>query len=251
LAAIWIVLPLLPVLYIKPLDAFDYAHARYLYLSCIGFSLIVATALRKIPSPERTIGGLPIRQFAVALILVLSLAAANVVQQVYWASNLLLFSRGVTIAPHNPTGLVNLGLEFGKRGDYAKSLELAQRALQTNPAHPQAIFSVGYTYLLLGRNAEAAQLIEKSLRLRFLDADPDQWAYLGMAALRIGDLGKAEWAVRTAIQRKPDVARYHHALGLILSQENRNEEAAAEFRETLKYDPSNADAKQRLETSNK
>ena len=54
-------------------------------------------------------------------------------------------------------------------------------------------------------------------------------------------------AVRNAIQRKPDVARYHHALALILEQQNRRSEAAAEFRETLKYDPANADARTRLD----
>jgi Flp pilus assembly protein TadD len=245
-AAVWMFLLLVPVLYIKPLDPFDFAHVRYLYLPCIGFALLVATAIRTIPADGWTIAGLPTRQFGAALIIVLALGAANLVQQVHWASNLLLFTRGVDIAPHNPTGLTNLGIEFGKREQYPKAIALMQRALHENPLDWHANFSLGYTYLILGRTSEAESLIEKAVRSHPADADPDQWAYLGMAALRLGDLTKAEWAVRNAVQRKPEVARYHHALALILEQEKRTAEAAAEFRETLNYDPGNADARSRL-----
>ena len=245
-ASVWLFLTLAPVMYIKPLDAFDFAHARYLYLPCIGFALLVATALRGIPADNRLIAGMPTRQFGAALVLIIALAAANLVQQVHWASDLLLFTRGVTIAPNNPIALSNLGIQFGKRKRYAEALALIGRARQENPRDWHANFSLGYTYLEMGRPADAEPLIEKAMQSRGDEADPDQWAYLGIAALRIGNLSKAEWAVRTAIRRKPDVARYHHALGLILEQENRPSEAAAEFRETLKYDPSNADAQSRL-----
>jgi Flp pilus assembly protein TadD len=245
-AAVWMFLPLLPVLYIKPLDPFDFAHARYLYLPCAGFAILVVTAIRTIPADDRRIAGLPTRQFGAALIVVIALAAANLVQQVYWASNIVLFTRGVMVAPRNTTGLTNLGIEFGKRQQYPKAIELLQRALRENPVDWHANFSLGYTYFVMGRTAEAEPLIEKAVRLHPDDADPDQWAYLGMTAMRLGDLTKAEWAVRGALKRRPDVPRYHHALALILEQQNRNSEAAQEFRETLKYDPSNADARSRL-----
>jgi Flp pilus assembly protein TadD len=245
-ATAWMLLPLLPVLYVKPLDAFDFAHARYLYLSCIGFAMLVAAAVRMIPADDRQIAGLPTRQFGAALLLVLALAAANLVQQVYWASNIVLFSRGVAVAPHNPTGLTNLGIEYGKRQQYPRAIELMQSALRENPLDWHANFSLGYTYFMVGRPAEAEPLIERAIQLRGGEADPDQWAYLGLTALRLGDLAKAESAVRNAIRRRPEVPRYHHALALILEQQNRGAEAAAEFQETLKYDPANEDARTRL-----
>jgi Flp pilus assembly protein TadD len=208
--------------------------------------MLVVTAIRMIPADDRRLAGLPTRQFAAAIILVIALAAANLVQQVYWASNIVLFTRGVSVAPRNPTGLTNLGIEFGKRQQYPQAIELIQRALRENPDDWHANFSLGYTYFLMGRTAEAEPLIEKAVRLHPDDADPDQWAYLGMTAMRLGDTTKAEWAVRGALKRRPDVPRYHHALALILEQQNRKPEAAEEFRETLKYDPSNADARNRL-----
>ncbi len=246
-ATIWLFLFLAPVLNIKPLDAFDFAHVRYLYIPCIGFAMLVATAVRMIPADDRVVAGMPARQFAAALIVVLALAATNLVQQVYWASNIVLFTRGVNIAPRNPTALTGLGMEFGKRGKYDDAMALMQRALKENPNDWHANFGIGYTYLQIGKPAEAEVLIEKAIRLWAGSEDPDQWAYLGMAALRIGDVQKAEWAVRNAIRRRPDVARYHHALGLILEQQHRPADAATEFRETLKYDPNNADARDRLQ----
>jgi Flp pilus assembly protein TadD len=245
-AGIWIFVLLAPVLYIKPLDSFDFAHARYLYLPCIGFATLLAMAIRMIPADERNIGGIPARQFGAALVVILALAAANAVQQVHWASNLLLFTRGVNVAPNNPTALTMLGIELGKREQYPKAIALLKRAIDENPNDWHQQFSLGYTYLVMGLPAQAEPLIERAVKLRAGEADPDQWAYLGMAALRNGDLAKAEWAVRNAIRRRSDVARYHHALALILEQQHRTAEAAAEFRETLKYDPSNADAKQKL-----
>ena len=246
-ACVWIVLPLLPVLYIKTLMWQDFAHARYLYLPCMGFALLVALAIRHIPAGERQIAGLPSAQAATVTVLIIALACGCLVQQMYWASDLLLFSRGVSVAPEDPVGLSNLAMDLGKRKQYPEAIALFQRALRTDPEFTHALFGLGYTYLLLGRAADAEPLIEKAVRLRPADSDPDQWAYLGMAAMRLKDLTKAEWAVRNAIAKRPDVARYHHALALILEEQQRPAEAAAEFRATLQYDPSNADARARLQ----
>jgi tetratricopeptide (TPR) repeat protein len=137
-------------------------------------------------------------------------------------------------------------MELGKRNQYDAAIGMFQRALASDPDFPHALFGLGYTYFVLGRYREAEPLIERALRLHPTDSDADQWAYLGLTALRLNDVPKAEWAVRNAIRTRPDVARYHHALALILEQQHRDAEARAEFRETLKYDPTNADARQRL-----
>jgi tetratricopeptide (TPR) repeat protein len=242
-SCVWIVLPLLPVLYLKTLRWQDLAHVRYLYLPCMGFVWLVALGIRHVPAGDRKLAGLPFAQATIAAVLVIALACACVVQQMYWASDLLLFSRGVSVAPENPVGLANLGMDIGKRQQYPQAISLFQRALRTDADFAHALFGLGYTYLLLGRAAEAEPLLEKAVRLHPGDSDPDQWAYLGMAALRLQHEAKAEWALRNAIAKRTDVARYHHALALLLEQQGRRAEAASEFRETLKYDPSNADAR--------
>ncbi|MBZ5567518.1 MAG: hypothetical protein LAN64_06665 [Acidobacteriia bacterium] len=47
-ASVWIVLPLLPAFYLAPQGPHDFAHARYLYLSCIGFGIMIASAIRRL-----------------------------------------------------------------------------------------------------------------------------------------------------------------------------------------------------------
>jgi tetratricopeptide (TPR) repeat protein len=242
----WTVLPLVPVLYLEPLAKNDFAHCRYLYLSCVAFGMIVAIFLRRIPAGAQRLYGLSTRRAIAGATILLALALANAFQQVPWASNLLLFSRGYSVAPHNVVALTSLGIELGIHKQYPRAIALLQEAIQLDPNDWHPNFVLGYTYFLLGRTAEAKPLIEKSIQLRGEETDPDQYSYLAQTELRLGNYTKAEWAVRNAIRSKPDVPRYHHALGLILEQENRASEAAAEFRETLKYDPGNEDARTRL-----
>ncbi len=246
-AALWLVLPLLPVLYIKALMWQDFAHARYLYLPCMGFAILIAAAIRRLPSPSTVLAGIPRPQTIVAVAIVAALAVGTATQHIYWASNLLLFSRGVKVAPDNAVALTSLGIELGKRGDYPQAISLIQSALREDPDFSYANFSLGYTYFLLGRNEEAETLIERAVRFDPDDAAPDQYAYLGMAAIRLGHLEKAEWAIRQAMAKAPGVARYHLALALILEKEGRPADAAEQYQVVLRLDPHNAEARQRLD----
>ncbi len=237
-AAAWIILPLLPAFYLKPQGAHDFAHARYLYLSCIGFGIVIALAIRRL----RRWGA----QFAIAGVIVVLLALGTATQQLYWANNMLLFTRGVTVAPDNPTALTGLGVELGKRRRYPEAIQLFQRALAIDPNDWHPNFSLGYTYFLLGRYAEAEPLIARAVALNPWGADPDQFAYLGMVEMKLGDLSKAESAVRQAVRRQPQRENFRYALALILEQQGRLPEAAQQFKETLVLNPNNADARARL-----
>ncbi len=245
-ACAWIALGLLPVFYLKPLPGFDFAHARYLYLACIGFSLFAAIAIRSLPSRGAGVLGLSLCQFTVIMGAVAGLIVANLWQQGYWHDNYTLFSRGVAVAPRNPIALTNLGIEVGKRGRYQEAIELFQRALRHNPLDWNANFSLGYTYLVLGRFAEAEPLLENAVRLHDLNADPDQFAYLAMAAVRNGHAARAEWALGQAVQRAPNVVRYHLALALVFEKQGKTSAATIEYNEVLRLDPGNGEARRRL-----
>ncbi len=191
-ACAWILLPLLPAFYLAPQGPHDFAHARYLYLSCIGFGIIVAAAIRRlrVPAMQAAAGGA----------IVILLAAGTAAQQLYWTNDMTLFSRSVAVAPDNPTALTGLGIELGKRGRYPEAINLFQRALaiDSDDWHPN--FSLGYTYFILGRYAEAEPLIARAVAINPWRADPDQYAYLGLVESKLGDLPKAEWAVRQAVR---------------------------------------------------
>lgn len=238
-ACAWILLPLLPAFYLAPQGPHDFAHARYLYLPCIGFGIIVAAAIRRLRVPAM--------QAVVAGCIVILLAVNTAAQQVYWTNDMTLFTRGVTVAPDNPTALTGLGIEFGKRGRYPEAINLFQRALAIDPDDWHPTFSLGYTYFILGRYAEAEPLIARAVAINPWGADPDQYAYLGLVESKLGDLPKAEWAVRQAVRREPKREKFHFALALILEQEGKLPDAAKELKETLAINPNNATARSHLD----
>jgi tetratricopeptide (TPR) repeat protein len=237
-ACTWIVLPLLPAFYLAPQGPHDFAHARYLYLSCIGFAIMMASAIRRLRQPAA--------QAAIAAAIIVLLALGTATQQLYWANNFLLFRRGVAVAPDNPTALTGLGIEYGKRQRYPEAIRLFQHALAIDPNDWHPNFSLGYTYYVLGRYAEAEPLIARAVSLNPWGADPDQFAYLGLVEMKLGDLPKAEAAVRQAVNRQPGREQYRYALGLIFEQEGKFADAAREFAATVAINPNNGDARARL-----
>jgi protein O-mannosyl-transferase len=238
-ASAWMLLPLLPAFYLAPQGAHDFAHARYLYLPCIGFGIIVAAAIRRlrVPAVQAVVGGA----------IVILLAVGTAAQQIYWANDMTMFTRGVAIAPENPTALTGLGIELGKRARYPEAINLFQRALAIDAGDWHPNFSLGYTYYILGRYAEAEPLIARAVTINPWGADPDQYAYLGLVESKLGDLPKAEWAVRQAVRRQPYREQFRFALALILEQEGKLPDAVKELKETLAINPHNAAARARLE----
>jgi tetratricopeptide (TPR) repeat protein len=135
---------------------------------------------------------------------------------------------------------------MGKRRQYDQALALLQASMDQDPWDSHTNFSLGYTYFELGRYSQAEPYLERAVQVRPMDMDPDQYAYLGMAELKLGNLPGAEWAIRLAVQRQPKREKYHYALGLILEQEGKLADAAREFKAALDINPSNSDARARL-----
>ena len=232
-AATLMVIPVLPVLYLRPLPEGDFAHARYLYLPMIGFAMLAALGLRKL--------GRPAASMVAALAVVAALAISTGAQQMHWASSLLLYSRGATVAPQNPAALINLGTELAARQHPEEAITVLQRALKLKPDSWHANYNLGYTYMLLHRYAEAEPRLQSAARLQPYGAD--QFAYLGIAQMELGKLPEAESNLRQAIARAPAGHHFHYALGLILEKQGRKAEALAEFQAELKVDPNDAEAK--------
>jgi tetratricopeptide (TPR) repeat protein len=241
----WILLPILPVLYLRPLPPEDFAHARYLYLSCMGFAILMATGLRRLPASRRKLFGSPASQVAVALLIVVALAASNAFQQLYWADNLLLYARGVTVAPHNPRALTNMGVELGMRGRYQQAVPFFLRALALKPDFWFANFNLGYTYLRMSDYRQADRYLRTATRLQPNSAQ--QYAYLGTAQMWLGKLDEAAQSMREAIRINPQGRRYHYALGVILEKQGDRSAAAAAFRAEVAQNPEDAEARAHLQ----
>ncbi len=241
IASAWMLIPLLPVLYLRVLPMADFAHARYLYLPAMGFSLLVALGARHLRVGQAQILSRAAAPILACLGLAMALAVGNAVQQIHWATDLLLFSRGAEIAPQNPGALTNLGMELAVRHYPAQAVNVLRQALALDRNNWHANYNLGYTFMLQHQYAEAEPYLEQAIRIAPLSAE--QFTYLGVAQMELGKLEAAEGNLRQAILRSPRAHHYHYVLGMILEKQGRKAEAQEQYRAELGIDPNDADAR--------
>ncbi|MCC7463732.1 MAG: hypothetical protein IT480_14865 [Gammaproteobacteria bacterium] len=111
-------------------------------------------------------------------------------------------------------------------------------AQEANADRPEAHLNLGNLYADQGEAARARQEYAAALRLdaRFVAA------YANHADLEAasGDLDAAARALRAGLQRVPDAAQLHHALGLVLIRQGDRSAALAELRRATQLAPDDA-----------
>lgn len=238
-AAAVIVVPLLPVLDLRSLTVGDTVHDRYLYLPSLGFALLVALFIRelarRLPPGQRTI--LPVA-FSSGIVLVF--AALTVSQQMQWASDILLYSRGVESAPANITVRENLANALLEANQPAQAIPLYVDVLNHNPAFWASNYNLGFAYYKIAEYTDAETFLRRAIGISPTDAD--QYIYLALAQLHLNKLSEAEENALQAIARNPHASGYHFGLGMIYETEEEPGRAAAEFRAELEEHPDSGPA---------
>jgi len=109
--------------------------------------------------------------------------------------------------------------------------------LQVDPNNAQAMNALGYTLTdRTDRHEEALELINKALELR--PNDPYYLDSLGWVYYRMGDLEKAEYYLREAVEIQADVEFLAH-LGEVLWAQNKKSEARKYWEKASKLDSEN------------
>jgi len=243
-AGIWILIPMLPVMYIRRMAPGDFAHTRYLYLSIVGLALLIAILIGRIPAWTERLGGRPAMQIGVAVLILLTAGIFTVKEEMYWRDNYRLFAHAVEVAPQNARAHTNYAVELGERRQLQEAVEQFQKGLAIEPNLWYANVDLGYTYYLMGRYDEAIHWMQRGTQLNPRDAN--QYTFLAAAQIRAGRMQDAEQSMRSAIDRAPVMPSYHYALGLILEKEGKIKEAQEAFRQELEIDPGNAQARAKL-----
>lgn len=243
-AALLLIIPLLPLINLSVLQPSELAHDRYVYLSSIGFSLLLALAIQALPAGHRRLFGAPALRLGAVAALLLLYAAGVIAQDVHYADNLLLYYRGVTRAPNNNTARMNLANEVLQRGMPDQAIVLYQQVLQRDPNYWRCLYNLGYAYFRVGRYQDAEKVLSRATFLN--QSDPDNFFYLGVTKLKLGKLQDAELALRVALQLDPRVRGYRYSLGLALEQQGRLPEARDAFQAELAKYPGTAAAQQHI-----
>lgn len=239
-----LVLPILPVLNLSAFYTGENAHDRYLYLPSIGFSILVALALKSIPQSRMKLVGQPAFKALAAIVLAAMLGLATSAQNVYWASNLLLYYRGVSVAPNNPIAANNLANEMVEREMYDEAIALYHKALEHDPTYWRASYNLGWVYYKLGRYEEAELNLVRSMELNRLDSDT--FTRLALTQMKLGRFDEADSLLRQAIAMSPKAAGYHYALGIILKQKGDTQGAISEFQAELANNPNQEAARAQM-----
>jgi len=237
IAALWILLPIAPVLYIRVFQLDDFIHDRYLYLAVMGVSVLTALLGESLwkREPAKPKSFFPA---AVTGLLVTCLGFATGIQAEPWRSNLSLYTHAVLVAPKNTVARHNLATEYAKEGRNEEASIMLRALLNDRPDMWQANYNYGCVNFQIGNLDVAEEYLRRAIRL---DAsEPNQYLYLGIIYFRKGRAGEAAAEVRQAIARRPDGNAYHFTLGMIELQLGDITSAGEEMEKELKYHPENA-----------
>lgn len=236
-----LVLPTLPALYSPALPARDMLHDRYLYLPLAGFAILLAMALERLAAAGSR--GVLIR-WAVAGLLVTGYLAGTLTQQLQWASDRRLYTKGIESAPDNIVVRDNLADALLAAGEFDRAFPLCVEVLRRDPNYWRANYHLAFLYYKTGHYAEAEKYFTRAIQIDPTDAD--EFINLGVVQIHEGRLDEALSNTRHAIQLSPKAMGYHLILGMMLKAKGLPRDAANEFRLELMHNPGNEKAAQAL-----
>ena len=239
----WMVLPIIPVLWLRTFSAGDIAHDRYLYIPSIGFVLLVSLFLSKMadhwPASHKTL------QLSGLAFFALTYALGTITQQTYWASELLLYQRAYRIAPHDNLICTNLGAALMDAGYADSAISLYSQVLAREPGYGLANYDLGYAYYKTGKFKDAEVFLRRAIQINPVDSD--QYICLGLSLWRQGRIEEAAQAIQQAIQIRPSAPGYHFALAMIRRDQNDLPAAESELKLELQYNAESRVARQQLD----
>ncbi len=237
---LWMAVAIVPVLNFRLLPEGEIAHDRYLYLPMVGIAILVGVGWRQASRLGARSLGRPTGGLAAVGMLALLLGFAALRQSLYWSDDLTLNHHAHLVAPHNVYATTSFAAAAAQSGREGAAMVLYREALAARPDFWRANVNLAYLFYAHGNYQEAAHYFQRACATD--PTDGDQFLYLGMSLLRLGQMREAESAIRTALLVRPNGEKYHLGLGMVLMQEGKLEEARQEVETELAEDPHNAQA---------
>jgi 4-amino-4-deoxy-L-arabinose transferase-like glycosyltransferase len=233
--AVWLVLPLIPLLNLRVFVANDFAHDRYLYLPSVGLAVLMAMLLKKVCWRSPRWLGIPASLLAAGLCLTAALSYGTITESSYFKDNLTFYAYNLTKAPHNPDAEANYATVLAEGGQYGPALEKFLDVVNRHPNHWAATYDLAFTYYKMGNMPEAEKYFLQAMRIN--PNKPDEYLYLGMTRFKSGRPAEAIACVRQAIAICPTGFAYHFALGVMLKTQGDLTGALRELKEELANNP--------------
>ena len=144
--------------------------------------------------------------------------------------------RAVSIDEFNPAARIVLGAVYTRLGEYDRAVETLRRALTLNPSDPEIHAGLGDALLYNGQVDEARTALETAANL-----DPKLSSHdlfnLGAAYFLLGDQARAAQVYERTVARRDGNAFIHAMLAAIYADAGRKEEARREIAEVRRLNP--------------
>ncbi|MGA9210312.1 MAG: tetratricopeptide repeat protein [Terriglobales bacterium] len=227
LASLWVLFPLLPVLDVALLRFNALAADRYLYLPSLGFCVLAAVLLVRLTELRQ------LRRAALAIVLGLAAVMGVVTarQAAPWENALLLYENAVAVAPGNALAKTSLAVQLMLRGEEDRARKLLLESYAIDSYAWATSFNLGCLNFMLGDLPQAERFFQRAIWL-----DPhnrNQFLELGLTQKRMGNFAAAAGTLAKTAEIWPEAPLVHLALGEVLEQQGRYEEARREFEKEL------------------
>ncbi|MEA2804810.1 MAG: adenylate cyclase [Rhodospirillaceae bacterium] len=144
--------------------------------------------------------------------------------------------KAVGIDEFNPAAQVLLGKIHARLGEYDRAVETLRHALTLNPSDPETYAGLGDALLWSGETDEARRMLEIAARL-----DPKLSSHelfnLGAAYFLLGQNARAAQVFERTVARRDGNQFIHAMLAAIYADAGRQEEAAREVAEVRRQNP--------------
>jgi tetratricopeptide (TPR) repeat protein len=181
------------------------------------------------------LAGLPAIQALSALVLAAALGLGTAYQHVYWANDIVLFHHSLSVAPGNAIAQNAFGNALSAREMNDEAITVFESLVQQEPYNPTALYNLGYNYYKVGRYKEAVPSLATAVEIN--PKDERQYLTLGVTLFFLDKYDAAEGVLRQGITVRRDGLGLHYALGAVLKQTGRLEEAFNEFNQEVVYNP--------------
>ncbi len=237
---LFIVVPLLPVLYIPGLGKSTFAE-RYLYASSFGFVLLVASlvSLARLKKPGAAAG------LTAVLIVIAGLYSwATISRNAIWKDQYTFLTEAVRKSPDADRPHYDLGKKLGEMGKLDEAIEQYETALQLNPDYKEAHNNLGLAFADKGWVDKAIEQYQIALKLDFNVAEAHY--NLGSAFFNKGWIDKAieQWEI--ALRLSPDDVASRTNLGTAFLNKGWVDRAIEQYQRVLKMRPDYALARKNL-----
>ncbi len=238
---------LAPTSSLIPLNA--YLNEHRVYLPCIGFALLAASALEKLKAlhPFR-IKSFPSLVNLIILFIITIYVALSVSRNFVWKTDMTLWTDTITKSPHKAQVISDLGNAFyrSKPPNIKRAAQLYHWSVRMDRRYFKAYHNLGtvnYTWAIKAEDPEqrphyfreAEKFFKKALKIMPVNAET--WNDLGSTYIQLRNLKEAKRCYQKAVTLDHDNYKALQNLGLVTEMQERLEEAIGYYKRSIQvYD---------------